>query len=127
MPGYISDQTTVLSNLSLTGSFVISSISASNVSSSRISSNVSIIANEVWASGISTSRLTVQGGALFSGVTADFRTNLVVISVATLTTGSTLTTGQLGVLFQLSGMSLVFSSGKTLYTIGASAVSAVHP
>lgn len=57
----------------------------------------------------------------------DFRTNANILSFATGTTGSGLTIGQVQLLFQASGMSFVYSSGKTLYTIGASAASATQP
>lgn len=93
--GYLSTDTTVLSNLSLTGE-----VAASNVS--------------------------VAGGPRFSGVTADFRTLGVIQSWATRADESGITIGQLGLLFQASGVSLILSSGKSYYIIGQSAVSGAH-
>lgn len=64
VPGYISDQTTVLSNLSLTGQIMATgaTINGSSFGSqsiltvSRLSSSVSIVGNAIWASSFS------QGG-----------------------------------------------------------------
>lgn len=105
----ISDQTTVLSNLSLTGNFAaLPTGQVSGVSSSRVTAGT----------------VYVQGGASFSGVTADFRTNAVKQSWVTLADVSTLTTGFLGLVFQASGISLIYSSGKSVYVVGQSAQSA---
>lgn len=94
----ISDQTTVFSNVSLTGNVAASHVSAPTVA--------------------------VRGGAQLSGVTADFRTNAVKQSWVTLADVSTLTTGFLGLVFQASGISLIYSSGKSVYVVGQSAQSA---
>lgn len=53
MAGYLSTDTTVLSNLSLTGDLKASSLSASIGTTSRLSSNVSILGNAIWASSFS--------------------------------------------------------------------------
>lgn len=122
MAGNISDQTTDLSNLAVArnlsaGTFT-STGALSNVSSSR-----GTFAN-VWAtSQVSTPDLRVQGGVLASGKTIDLRTNSVLISTHTRADDSGLTIGQLGLVFQASGVSLVFSSGKSVYIVGQSAVS----
>ena len=57
----------------------------------------------------------------------DFFTNANILSIATGTTGSGLTIGQLQLLHQASGFSLVYSSGKSLYVVAASATSGVQP
>lgn len=53
MAGYLSDGTTVLSNLSLTGQLLTSQVSSSILTASRVSSNVSILGNAIWASSFS--------------------------------------------------------------------------
>lgn len=112
----ISDQTTTFSNISLDGT-------PGQFRGSRVSSSGSALVGELW---VGTSGLSAQGGIRSSGVTLDLRTNAVLISTHTLADPSTLTIGQLGIIFAASGMSLVFCSGKTVYTIGASAVSAAQ-
>lgn len=123
MAGAISDQTTNYSNVSLTGSLAVRDLSTltalSNVSSSRITG-----ANAWITSQVSTPDLRVQGGALLSGVTADFRTNSVKQSWETLADVSALTIGLLGIVFQASGISLIYSSGKSVYVLGQSSQSA---
>lgn len=125
MAGAISDQTTNLSNISLTGTLLVNNISVltalSNVSSSRVTA-----ANAWVTSQVSTPDMRVQGSALISGLTADFRTNAVIQSWATRADESGITLGQLGLLFQASGVSLILSSGKSYYIIGQSAVSGAH-
>lgn len=111
MAGAISDQTTDLSNVSLTGNF----------QSSRVSSAGTTIAGEGW---FGTSGISVQGSVRVSGVTADLRTNLVRLSYATEANVSGLTTGMLGIVFAASGISLIYSSGKSVYVVGQSAQSA---
>ncbi len=106
MAGYLSDQTTVLSNLSITGTFLPSNVTAS-----------------VGTFG----KVVAQGGASFSGVTADFRTNAVIQSVVTYAGGASisgLTIGQWGFVFNASGFSIAFSSGKSAYFFGGSTLSA---
>jgi hypothetical protein len=98
MAGAISDQTTTLSNVSLTGSVAASQVSAPTVA--------------------------VGGGAVLSGKTVDLRTNVVRLSYATEADVSGLTTGMLGIVFQASGISLIYSSGKSVYVVGQSAQSA---
>ncbi|SRR5258705_5664725 len=56
----------------------------------------------------------------------DFRTNSNILSMKTLANDSGRTIGELSLVFANSGMSLMYSSGKTTYTIGASAVSAAQ-
>lgn len=120
----ISDQTTVLSNVSLTGNLRAATIGGGPVSD--VSSSRGTFAN-VWAtSEVSSPSIRNQGGAILSGVTADFRTNAVIQSWATRADESGITIGQLGLLFQASGVSLILSSGKSYYIIGQSAVSGAH-
>lgn len=57
----------------------------------------------------------------------DLRLNRATLSVATLASASGMTLGNLRVVFQASGISLMYSSGGTVYTIGGSATSAVQP
>lgn len=117
----ISDGTTVLSNISLTGNLAAANIGGGVVSD--VSSSRGTFAS-VWAtSQVSTPDLRVQGSALISGVTADFRTNAVRQSWVTLADVSTLTTGHLGLVFAASGISLIYSSGKSVYIVGQSAAS----
>ena len=119
MAGYLSDGTTVFSNLSLTGDIKASSGSfsvltvAGTIAVSGTLSNVS-------ASRVTAGALVAQGGASFSGTTADFRTNSVILSMATSANASTMTTGQLRLVFLASGISLVYSSGASTYVIGQS-------
>lgn len=103
---YISDGTTNLSNVSLTGDIRASSASASVVTSARV---------------------VVQGGAVLSGVTLDLRTNSVIPSVVTYAGGASisgLTIGQWGFVQNASGFSIAFSSGKSAYFFGGSTLSA---
>src|SRR4051812_228742 len=78
-----------------------------------ISSNVSIILGSVTTltlSGAAVSWRTISGGASLSSLGP-----------------TTLDNGQLGLCFAASGMSLIYRSGNTIYTVGASAVSAAAP
>lgn len=140
MAGYLSDGTTVLSNLSLTGQILATGINASSglttsiLTASRVSSNVSILANAVWASGVSAQGSIITGGSVnvlgglqASGVTLDLRTNSVIPSMVTYAGGASisgLTIGQWGFVFNASGFSIAFSSGKTAYFFGGSTLSA---
>ena len=125
MAGYLSDGTTVFSNISATGDIKASSGSfsvltvAGTIAVSGTLSNVS-------ASRVTAGTLVAQGGASFSGVTADFRTNSVILSMATSANASTMTTGQLRLVFLASGISLVYSSGASSYVIGQSTQSAAQ-
>lgn len=56
----------------------------------------------------------------------DLRTNRANFSMATLGTDSGRTLGQLTIVFAASGISLMYSSGKTSYVIGGSATSAAQ-
>lgn len=122
----LSDNTTVFTkDIAASGaSFdrLESTAAMSNVSSSRVT------AATVWAtSTVSSPAVNVQGGANFSGVTADFRTNSVIPSMVTYAGGATisgLTIGQWGFVQNASGFSIVFSSGKTAYFFGGSTLSA---
>ena len=108
----ISDQTTVLSNLSLTGNIaVLPQNQTSGVSSSRVTAGT----------------VYVQGGIEASGVTLDMRTNSVIPSSITYAGGASisgLTIGQWGFVFNASGFSIAFSSGATAYFFGGSTLSA---
>ena len=123
MSGAISDQTTVFSNLSLTGNLAFAPTGqVSGVSSSRITG-----ANAWITSQVSTPDVRVQGGALISGVTFDMRTNSVIPSSITYAGGASisgLTIGQWGFVFNASGFSIAFSSGATAYFFGGSTLSA---
>ena len=128
MPGYLSTGTTVLSNLSLTGDVRTSTLSTSVLT---VTGAIAFTESPTLSSGVSTSavtaaRVVAQGGMSASGLTLDLRTNSVVISMVTVANSSTMTTGQLRLVFAASGMSLVYSSGATVYTVGASAVSAAQ-
>ena len=128
MAGYLSDGTTVLSNLSLTGDMKASSASVSVLT---VTGSVSLAQSPTFSSGVSTSAVTggkivAQGGAIFSGTTADFRTNSVILSMITSANASTMTTGQLRLVFLASGISLVYSSGASSYVIGQSTQSAAQ-
>ena len=114
MAGAISDQTTVLSNVSLTG----------NVAVSRVSSTATAIAGEGW---FGTSGVSLEGGLRASGVTLDLRTKAVIPSFKTYADDpSGLTIGQLVLVQNASGFSFAFSSGKSIYYFGGSTLSAVQ-
>ena len=128
--GYISDGTTNLSNLSLNGqnsaNLVASDISGARMVVSTVTVGglgASII---TATSRITTPILQVSGGLTASAGSLDLRTNTVVISIDTRANASGMTTGQLRLVFQASGVSLMYSSGATSYTVGASAVSAAQ-
>ena len=108
----ISDQTTVLSNLSLTGNFAADPTGFTSGVSSSIGTFGTVI---------------VQGGINASGVTFDMRTNAVIPSSKTYAGGASisgLTIGQWGFVQNASGFSIAFSSGKTAYFFGGSTLSA---
>ena len=119
MAGYISTDTTVYSNLSLTGDIKASSGSFSVLTVAGAISVTGTLSS-VSASRVTAGALVAQGGASFSGLTADFRTNLVVLSLDTRANASAMTTGQLRLVFLASGISLVYSSGASSYVIGQS-------
>ncbi len=56
----------------------------------------------------------------------DLRSGGAILSMATSANASGLTTGQLSLVFLASGISLVYSSGKSTYVIGQSAQSAAQ-
>lgn len=64
--------------------------------------------------------------AITSGVTFDWRTGSVKWSWVTNANTSGMTTGEIRIVHAASGFSLMFSSGATTYTLGASAVSAAQ-
>ena len=126
MAGYLSTDTTVYSNLSLTGDIKASSGSfsvltvAGTIAVSGTLSNVS-------ASRVTAGTLIAQGGTIISGVTLDMRTNSVIPSSITYAGGASisgLTIGQWGFVFNASGFSIAFSSGKSAYFFGGSTLSA---
>ena len=126
MAGNISDQPTNFSNISVDRNLSVGTFTStgavSNVSSSRVTA-----ANAWVTSQVSTPDLRVQGGALISGVTLDMRTNSVIPSSVTYAGGASisgLTIGQWGFVFNASGFSIAFSSGKTAYFFGGSTLSA---
>ena len=128
MAGYLSDGTTVFSNISATGDIKASSASVSVLT---VTGSVALSQSPTFSSGVSTSAVTggkivAQGGAIFSGTTADFRTNSVILSMITSANASTMTTGQLRLVFLASGISLVYSSGASSYVIGQSTQSAAQ-
>lgn len=102
---YISTGTTVFSNISISGDVRASSASASVITSATVA---------------------VQGGPVLGSASLDLRTNSAVISMATVANSNGMSIGQLRLVFAASGVSLVYSSGSTVYTVGASAVSAAQ-
>lgn len=64
--------------------------------------------------------------AITSGVTFDWFTNSVTWSWNTNANASGMTTGNLRIVFQPSGISLMYSSGKTSYVLGSSTQSAAQ-
>lgn len=130
---FISDGTTAItSNVSIGGSDANGAVYGNLWVGSTISSPSVTVLTATYTSGLSASRVTtgrvdVQSGVVFSGVTADFRTNSVIQSVLTYAGGASisgLTIGQWGFVFQASGLSIAFSSGKTAYFFGGSTLSA---
>src|SRR5690242_20735806 len=105
MAGSLSDQTTVLSNLSIGG----------------INSNARGFGQLSVASVIQ-----VTAGPILSKGSMDLRQNAVVLSMATVADASGMTIGQLRIVFAASGISLVYSSGASSYIIGGSATSAAQ-
>ena len=63
---------------------------------------------------------TLPGDTVFSGLSLS---GLGQLSFRTLASAASLNTGQFGVVQQASGLSLMFRSADTAYTVGASAVS----
>lgn len=129
MAGYLSTGTTDFSNISATGDIKASSASVSVLT---VTGSVSLAQSPTFSSGVSTSavtagKLVAQGGAILSGVTADFRTNSVIPSMITYAGGASisgLTIGQWGFVQNASGFSIAFSSGKSAYFFGGSTLSA---
>ena len=72
------------------------------------------------------STVQVVAGPVLSTGALDLRSNSVVLSMATGADSAGMTIGQLRLVFAASGVSLVYSSGATVYTVGASAVSAAQ-
>lgn len=126
---YISTGTTDFSNVSLYGS--------GGLVASRISSSNTAQFPSVWASAVSASNVTVysavsaaivrvSGGAVASAGSLDLRTNTVVVSLDTRASASGMTTGELRIVFLSSGISLVYSSGRSSYVLGQSTQSALQ-
>jgi hypothetical protein len=128
MAGNISDQTTVLSNVSLTGNLAFdSTLNVSGTSSSRVTAATVWATSQVTTPNVSAISLQVVGGVQASGVTFDMRTNEVIPSSVTYAGGASisgLTIGQWGFVFNASGFSIAFSSGKSAYFFGGSTLSA---
>jgi hypothetical protein len=82
-------------------------------------------------SGATTNLTNLAIGALNSNATTagflDLATFMAKLSMQTRADASGMTTGEVRLTFLASGMSLLYSSGATVYTVGASAVSAVQP
>lgn len=120
---------TNLSSLSLDGSLSISgtSISASSLGQITLASGTSLQVG-------SGATITVAAGGtevVASGATVIWQPGFT-LSVGTIATGASLSslagTGmQIGFFFAASGCSLIGRSGNTIYTFGASAVSAAAP
>lgn len=111
---YLSDQTTNLSNLSLNGA------NSANMRASSYSGAA------VRVSSLTATRIEAASGPILAATSLDLRTNSAVISMVTVANTTGMTIGQLRLVFQASGVSLMYSSGATVYTVGASAVSAVQ-
>ena len=111
---YLSEQTTNLSNLSLNGA------NSANILASNYSGEA------MQMSSITAARVEASSGPILAASSLDLRTNSAVISMVTVANSNTMTIGQLRLVFQASGISLVYSSGATVYTVGASAVSAAQ-
>jgi hypothetical protein len=127
MAGQLSDGTTVFaSNLSVGGLDANGALFGA-VSVKHLSGLSGVATSALTAtSRITTAILHVGGGPVLSAGSADFRTNAVILSLATSANDSGRTIGQITLVFAASGISLMYSSGKTTYTIGGSAVSAAQ-
>ena len=84
MAGYISDQTTVLSNLSLTGTLKSSTVSGSAGQFSTVSSSASIHGNAIWASSFSAGGGQIVG---FSTLSVKIPAHVVQGSASSFTVG----------------------------------------
>ena len=112
--GFLSDLTTNFSNVSLNG------LNSANMLASTYSGPAAAI------SSISGVRIAVPSGLIASSGSLDLRTNTVVISLDTRANASSMTIGQLRIVFAASGISLMYSSGATSYLIAGSTTSAVQ-
>jgi hypothetical protein len=65
----------------------------------------------------------IAGGPVLSAGSMDLRTNNVILSMATAANSSGRTIGELTLVFAASGISLMYSSGKSTYIVAGSAVS----
>lgn len=132
MAGQLSDGTTVIaSNLSVGGldsnSAAFGRIAAMVLSGrSGIDTSALTATSRITTGSVNASSLTIGGGLQTSGLTLDLRSNLVVLSLDTRANASGMTTGQLRLIFAASGISLLYSSGATQYTIAGSSTSAVQ-
>lgn len=69
------------------------------------------------------STIQLVGGPTLSKGSLDLRSNSVILSMATAANSSGRTIGQLTIVFAASGISLMYSSGKSEYILAGSAVS----
>lgn len=121
---YLSDQTTSLSNVSLSGT----------LQASRFSSTASYLGNEVWASGVSSSRVTSPFVSLV-GSTSTLNLNAGRLLSARTLAGSAVTASAGGgsvaadeAVFTVtlgSGASLLLRSGGTIWIFNSAASSIV--
>ncbi len=105
----------------------------------ELSTGTTVIANLKIGGGPGTTSFAGFGGASGgggpkagggSGATygrLDLMSNQATMSMWTATSASGMTVGDLRILLQASGISLVYSSGKSLYDLGVSNTSAVQP
>lgn len=122
MAGDLSGQTTNLSNLSVGGRDSNGAVFGEIWAGSAISAPTFAFSQLTVATS-----LNITGGIQTSGVTFDMRTNSVIPSSKTYAGGASisgLTIGQWGFVFNASGFSIAFSSGKTAYFFGGSTLSA---
>ncbi len=103
---------TVFSDVSISGGLDVGTLDAAGA--------VTLSAALNSASALSAGEATFTGGNFTSTITStdgDF------LSVETQANASGMTTGQLRLVFAASGVSLMYSSGETSYTVGVSTVS----
>ena|SRR3990167_6309931 len=139
--GYLSGDTTVFSNVSLGDD--------GRLAVSRVSSRVSIVANEVWGStvsggfvaraGVATAPTYAFGSEVSLGLyrsgnstialsygTLNLFTQSARLSKNTVANATGLNIGELTIVFAASGISLIYSSGASYYIVGGSASSAAQ-
>lgn len=84
-------------------------------------SNVSLFGGQ-----LSARTVRVGGGPTLGPSAMDLRTNTVVVSLDTRANSDGMSIGQLRLVFLASGISLVYSSGSSVYVVGQSAQSAAQ-